>query len=53
MKRHPYAARCVPYVTVPVSVRLPSRAVASMPAGTVMFNVSALFATVVSIASSR
>ena len=47
------ASRCELYATAPVSVTLPSRAVASTPSGTVTFSVSALFAAVVSIASSR
>src|SRR6266550_3438518 len=41
------ALRCRPYSTAPVSVRLPSRAVASTPSGTVTLSASALFVAVV------
>ena len=47
------AARSAPKLTVPVSVTLPPLAVASTPSGTVTFSARALFAVVVSIASSR
>ena len=46
------SVRWLPYFTMPVSVRLPFLAVASIPSGTVTLPASASFAAVVSVASS-
>ena len=46
-------ARCAPTLTWPVRVRMPLRAAASIPGGTVTDCARALFAAVVSIGSSR